>query len=65
MRHALPPAKRIAIIIRWIAPTTSFSQIALYANGKSAVAVVVHYILSWKACTRSYSTGLQVQWIFH
>ena len=42
MRCALPPAKRIAVVINWLAQATSFSQIAaLYAVGKSTVVAVV------------------------
>ena len=43
MRRALPPVKRIAIVIHRIAQATSFSQTAtLYAIRKSTVVAVLH-----------------------
>lgn len=43
LRRALPAAKRLAIVPRWLAHASSFSQLAtLYARGKSTVVSVVH-----------------------
>ena len=43
LRQALPQAKRLAIVLHWLAQASSFAQIAaLYAIGKSTVVAVVH-----------------------
>ena len=43
LRRALPQAKRLAIVLHWLAQASSFAQIAaLYAIGKSTVVAVVH-----------------------
>ena len=43
LRRALPPVKRLAVVLHWLAQTSSFSELAaLYAIGKSTVVAVVH-----------------------
>ena len=43
LRHAIPAAKRLAIVLHWVAHAPSFSQLAaMYALGKSTVIFVVH-----------------------
>ena len=43
LRRALPPAKRLAVVLHWLAQASSFSELAaLYAIGKSTVVAVVH-----------------------
>lgn len=43
LRLALPHAKRLAIVLHWLAQASSFAQLAaLYAIGKSTVVAVVH-----------------------
>ena len=43
LRQALPQAKRLAIVLHWLAQASSFAQIAaLYAIGKSTVVAVVY-----------------------
>ena len=43
MQRALPPAKRLAVLLHWLAQASSFSELAaLYAIGKSTVVAVVH-----------------------
>ena len=43
LRQALPQAKRLAIVLHWLAQASRFAQIAaLYAIGKSTVVAVVH-----------------------
>ena len=43
LRWALPQAKRLAIVLHWLAQASSFAQIAaLYAIGKSTVVAMVH-----------------------
>ena len=43
LRRPLVPAKRMAILLHWLAQASSFSELAaMYAIGKSTVAVVVH-----------------------
>ena len=43
LRHAIPAAKRLAIVLHWLAHASSFSQLAvLYAVGKSTVVSIVH-----------------------
>ena len=57
LRRALPQAKRLAIVLHWLAQASSFAQIAaLYAIGKSTVVAVVHQSrhTSCEACTRGH-----------
>ena len=43
LRRALPPAKRLAVVLHWLAQASSFSELAaLYAIGKSMVVALVH-----------------------
>ena len=43
LQRPLVPAKRIAIVLHWLAQASSFSELAaLYAIGKSTVATIVH-----------------------
>ena len=43
LRRALPPTKRLAVVLHWLAQASSFSELAaLYAIGKSNVVAVVH-----------------------
>ena len=43
LRRPLVPAKRVAIVLHWLAQASSFSELAaLYAIGKSTVATIVH-----------------------
>ena len=43
LRRALPPAKRLAMVLHWLAQASSFSELAaLYAIGKSTVVALVH-----------------------
>ena len=43
LRRALPQARRLAIVLHWLAQASSFAQIAaLYAIGKSTVVAVIH-----------------------
>ena len=43
LRRVLPPAKRLAVVLHWLAQASSFSELAaLYAIGKSTVVAVVH-----------------------
>ena len=43
MRRAIPATKRIAILLHWLAHSSSFSQLAvLYALGKSTIVSIVH-----------------------
>ena len=43
LRRAIPAAKRLAIVLHWLAHASSFSQLAaLYAIGKSTVVSIVH-----------------------
>ena len=43
LRRAIPAAKRLAIVLHWLAHAPSFSQLAaMYALGKSTVISVVH-----------------------
>ena len=43
LRCAIPAAKRLAIVLHWLARAPSFSQLAaMYALGKSTVISVVH-----------------------
>ena len=43
LRRALPPAKRLAVVLHWLAQASSSSELAaLYAIGKSTVVAVVH-----------------------
>ena len=43
LRRALPPAKRLAVVLHWLAQASSLSELAaLYAIGKSTVVAVVH-----------------------
>ena len=43
LRHAIPPAKRLAVVLHWLAQASSFSELAaLYAIAKSTVVAIVH-----------------------
>ena len=43
LQRPLVPAKRIAIVLHWLAQASSFSELAaLYATGKSTVATIAH-----------------------
>ena len=43
LRQPLVPAKRIAIVLHWLAQASSFSELAaMYSVGKSTVATIVH-----------------------
>ena len=43
LRRALPPAKRLAVVLHWLAQASSSSELAaLYAIGKCTVVAVVH-----------------------
>ena len=46
LRRAIPAAKRLAIVLHWLAHASSFSQLAvLYAIGKSTVVSIVHQVI--------------------
>ena len=43
LRRPLVPAKRMAIVLHWLAQASSYSELAaMYAIGKSTVAAIVH-----------------------
>ena len=43
LRRALPPPKRLAVVLHWLAQASSFSELAaLYGIGKSTVVALVH-----------------------
>ena len=43
LRRALPPPKRLAVVLHWLAQASSFSELAaLYGIGKSTVVTLVH-----------------------
>ena len=47
LRKPLPPAKRLAILLHWLAHGNSYSEVAvLYAVGKATVVAIVHDMVS-------------------
>ena len=69
MQQPLVPAKRIAIVLHWLAQASSFSELAaLYAIDKSTVATIVHEgvtILQERLAPEVilFPTGQELDWV--
>ena len=47
LRRALPPAKRLAVVLLWLARANSFSELAaFYAIGKYTILALVHWSIA-------------------